>query len=86
MPFSRTQENEADVIGQELMAKAGFDPKQSVALWEKMANKAQGQQPAEFMSTHPSDVTRIQNLSQQLPKAMSLFQQAQASGRQPHCN
>lgn len=86
MPFSRTQENEADVIGQELMAKAGFDPRQSVALWEKMANTAKGQQPAEFMSTHPSDATRIQNLSQQLPKAMSLFQQAQASGRQPHCN
>lgn len=86
MPFSRTQESEADIIGEELMAKAGFNPQQSIKLWEKMAQASQGQQPAEFMSTHPAHATRIQQLEQHLPKAMSLFQQAQAAGRQPQCN
>ncbi|MDD5273981.1 MAG: M48 family metallopeptidase [Methylovulum sp.] len=86
MPFSRTQESEADVIGQELMAKAGFDPRQSVILWQKMGQASQGKEPAEFMSTHPAHATRIQDLEQHMPQAMSLFQQAQASGRQPHCN
>ncbi|MDD2725131.1 MAG: M48 family metallopeptidase [Methylovulum sp.] len=86
MPFSRTQESEADIIGQDLMAKAGFDPRQSIILWQKMAQASQGQGPAEFMSTHPSDATRIQNLEQHMPQAMAQFQQAQATGRQPHCN
>ena len=86
MPFSRTQESEADTIGQELMARAGFDPRQSVTLWQKMAQSSQSQEPAEFTSTHPSHATRIQELEQHLPKAMALFQQAQATGKRPHCN
>jgi len=86
MPFSRTQESEADVIGQELMSKAGFDPRQSIVLWQKMEQASQGQQPVEFMSTHPSHATRIQELEQRMPQAMALFQQAQAAGRRPHCN
>jgi predicted Zn-dependent protease len=85
MPFSRTQESEADLIGEDLMAKAGFDPEQSIALWQKMERASQGQQPAEFMSTHPAHATRIQELEQHMPKALSLFRQAQAAGRQPHC-
>ncbi|MDP2902919.1 MAG: M48 family metalloprotease [Methylovulum sp.] len=86
MPFSRTQESEADMIGQDLMSKAGFDPRQSIALWQKMGRASQGQQPVEFMSTHPAHATRIQELEQHMPKAMALFQQAHAAGRQPHCN
>lgn len=86
MPFSRTQESEADRIGQDLMSKAGFDPRQSITLWQKMAQASQGQQPAEFMSTHPSDATRIQALQQHMPQALALFKQAQAAGRQPRCN
>jgi predicted Zn-dependent protease len=85
MPYSRTQESEADRIGQELMAKAGFDPRQSIALWQKMDRAGQGQQPVEFMSTHPAHATRIQDLQQNMPQAMSVFQQAQAAGRRPHC-
>ncbi|MFZ2171043.1 MAG: M48 family metallopeptidase [Methylococcaceae bacterium] len=86
MPYSRVQESEADMIGVDLMAKAGFDPRQSVNLWLKMEQASQGQQPIEFMSTHPSHATRIQSLEQHMPQAMGLFQQAQAMGKQPHCS
>lgn len=86
MPYSRTHESEADIIGVDLMAKAGFDPRQSIALWQKMDQVVQGQQPIEFMSTHPSHSTRIQELNQHMPAAMGLFQQAQAMGKQPRCN
>jgi predicted Zn-dependent protease len=84
-PYSREHESEADIIGMDLMAKAGFDPNQSITLWQKMDQAMQGQQPVEFMSTHPSHATRIQQLQQHLPQAMALFQQAQATGKQPHC-
>ncbi len=86
MPYSRTHESEADTIGVDLMAKAGFDPQQSIGLWQKMDRASQGQQPIEFMSTHPSHATRIQDLEKRMPQAMGLFQQAQAAGKQPHCN
>lgn len=86
MPYSRTQESEADVIGQKLMASAGFDPRQSVMLWQKMAQASKGQKPIEFMSTHPSDVTRIQDLQQGMPQAMAVYQQAQAAGYHPQCH
>ena len=85
MPYSRVQESEADIIGVDLMAKAGFDPRQSITLWQKMEQASQGQQPIEFMSTHPAHATRIQNLEQHMPQAMGLFQQAQATGKQPRC-
>ncbi|MDD5271861.1 MAG: M48 family metallopeptidase [Methylovulum sp.] len=85
LPFSRTHESEADIIGQELMAKSGFDPRQSIALWKKMSQANQGQAPIELMSTHPADSTRIQDLEQHLPQALALFEQARAAGKQPHC-
>jgi predicted Zn-dependent protease len=84
-PYGRTQESEADIIGVDLMAKAGFDPQQSISLWQKMEQATQGKSPVEFMSTHPSHATRIQNLQQHMPQAMGLFQQAQSMGKQPHC-
>jgi len=86
MPFSRTQESEADMIGVDLMAKAGFDPRQSINLWQLMDQATKGRQPIEFMSTHPSDATRIQQLQQHMPQSMALFQQAQGMGKRPHCN
>ncbi len=86
MPYSRAHESEADIIGVDLMAKAGFDPRQSIGLWQKMEQASQGRQPLEFMSTHPSHATRIQDLEQHMPQAMALFQQAQAIGKRPHCN
>ncbi len=62
MPYGRSQESEADVVGLELMAKSGFDPKQSIELWKNMAKASSGQQPPELLSTHPSHRTRIQDL------------------------
>jgi predicted Zn-dependent protease len=84
-PYGRTQESEADMIGVDLMAKAGFDPRFSISLWQKMEQATQGKQPIEFMSTHPSHATRIQDLEQHMPQAMALYQQAQSTGKQPHC-
>lgn len=80
LPYSRKHESEADSIGLELMAKAGFDPLQSVALWENMAKFAQGSAPPEFMSTHPSSNTRIRLLTEAMPKAQSLYQPSRNPG------
>ncbi|MBD9354703.1 M48 family metallopeptidase [Methylomonas albis] len=85
LPFSRVHETEADTIGLDLMAKAGFDPRQSVNLWLKMDKASQGGQPIEFMSTHPSHGSRIDNLNQNMSKAVQLQQQAWGAGRQPRC-
>ncbi len=82
-PFSRTQESEADNIGLMLMAKAGFDPKEAVALWTKMG--ARGDSGPEFLSTHPSPDTRVKGLEALQAQAAPRFQQARAAGRNPDC-
>jgi predicted Zn-dependent protease len=84
LPFSRTQESEADALGLDLMAKSGFDPRESVALWKNMS-AAGGGQPPEFLSTHPSHGTRIGNLERRIPAAMKLREQARARGKRPDC-
>ena len=85
MPFSRLHESEADRIGLDLMAKAGFDPAESVVLWQKMSQASQGPRPVEFLSTHPSHGTRIQDLQARLPAARQIQQQANAAGKVPRC-
>jgi len=85
MPFSRLHESEADRIGLDLMAKAGFDPAESVVLWQKMSQASQGPRPVEFLSTHPSHDTRIQDLQARLPAARQIQQQANAAGKIPRC-
>lgn len=85
LPFSRTHESEADIIGLDLMAKAGFDPRQSINLWQKMDQASKGKNPTEFMSTHPSHDTRIEELSKHVPVAMQYYQQAQSIGKRPRC-
>jgi predicted Zn-dependent protease len=84
LPFGRTQESEADSLGLDLMARAGFDPRESVALWQNM-EKAGGGQPPEFLSTHPSHGTRIQNLESRIPAASELSSAARARGLRPSC-
>ncbi|MFP5383226.1 MAG: M48 family metallopeptidase [Gammaproteobacteria bacterium] len=84
LPYGRQQELEADRIGLELMARAGFNPQQAVALWENMA-RAGGQQPPQFLSTHPSNQTRIRDLQSAMPPALALLQQARTAGKTPRC-
>lgn len=84
LPFGRAQESESDLLGADLMARAGFNPKESITLWQNMANQSKGQ-PPEFMSTHPSHSTRISDLNSHMPKAMKLYEKAQANGRKPNC-
>ncbi len=84
LPFSRVQESEADRIGLAMMARAGFNPQQSVSLWENMAEIG-GQGPPQFMSTHPSHSTRIADLRKGMPEVLPLYETARASGKQPRC-
>ena len=75
LPYSRHHEIEADQVGLELMAKAGFDPRESVTLWENM-NQIGGQQ-LEFLSTHPSDENRIKDLRSRMMHALRIYEQAE---------
>ncbi len=85
LPFSRNQESEADVIGLEYMARAGFDPRQAVPLWQNMEEASGGKAPAEFMSTHPSSKKRIEDLISEWSSALPLYNEALEQGRQPDC-
>ena len=85
LPFGRAHESEADVVGIALMARAGFDPRASVALWRNMNRVSNGQSPPEFLSTHPSHSTRIRRLEEQMAHATMLYNHARATGRRPTC-
>ena len=84
LPYSRVQESEADILGLDLMAKAGFDPRESVKLWVNMGT-AGGGQPPEFLSTHPSDRTRISGLKAHMAVALNLQNKAKQQGKRPAC-
>ena len=86
LPFGRGDETEADVLGMNLMARAGFDPAQAIALWQNMAKASGGNAPPEFASTHPSNETRIADLQKNLPKNQPIYQQARAAGKKPNCS
>ena len=77
LPFSRKHESEADYIGILLAADAGYDPRESVSLWERMGQLSQGGGPSEFLSTHPSHETRIDQLKEWMPEAMRIYQSRQ---------
>ena len=80
MPYSRSHESEADIVGQDLMAKSGFKPQASIKLWQNMASLSK-ESPPEFMSTHPSNKTRIKQLTAHLPKSKAFYKRSNT----PNC-
>lgn len=84
LPFSRAHESEADAMGKTLMARAGFDPRESVTLWQNMGRAGNGGTP-EFLSTHPSHDTRIRDLQEGMDAAVALYEESRAAGRVPQC-
>jgi predicted Zn-dependent protease len=83
LPFSRSQESEADHIGLVHVARAGYQPRQAVAFWKRMRRTSRGKEPPEFLSDHPSDSHRIQRIETWLPEAERAFTPARADGRGP---
>ncbi|MBW1980556.1 MAG: M48 family metallopeptidase [Deltaproteobacteria bacterium] len=73
LPYSRLQEEEADHLGLILMAMAGYDPREAVPFWRRMAAEKKGKAPPEFLSTHPSDETRIRKIEELIPEAMKYY-------------
>jgi predicted Zn-dependent protease len=73
LPFSREQESEADVIGLQYMARAGYNPRAAVQVWQNFAAASSGEPPA-FLSTHPSHGDRIARLQEQMPEAMTIYE------------
>jgi predicted Zn-dependent protease len=73
LPNSRQNESEADAIGLELAARAGFKPEAAISVWQKMNKATQGKGPPEFLSTHPSGETRIEQLSELMPAVEPLY-------------
>ena len=78
--FSRNDESEADRIGLELTARAGYDPRAGVTLWQKMINANQGGQPPEFLSSHPAEASRVEQIRALLPTVIPLYDAAQRRG------
>ncbi len=79
LEFGREDESEADLVGMELAARAGFDPRSGVTLWQKMGAANKGA-PPQWLSTHPSGTTRIADIQKNLPKVMPLFEKARRGG------
>jgi predicted Zn-dependent protease len=75
LPFSRTQESEADHLGLIYMAKAGYDPHAALAFWQRMAQAQKGNAPPEILSDHPADDKRIEQIKEWMPEAMKDYRQ-----------
>ena len=76
LPFSRTQESEADHIGLVYMARAGYNPREAVAFWKRMVRASKGKEPPEFASDHPSDKHRVERIKEWLPEAEHAYKPA----------
>jgi predicted Zn-dependent protease len=81
LPYSRKHETEADIVGLKYLAKAGYDPKESVGLWERMA-KTGGKVP-EIISTHPDPARRARDLEAEIPKVMALYDKSEKQPSKP---
>lgn len=75
LPYSRSHETDADVLGLDIAARAGYDPRGAVSVWKKMAAAA-GNQPPQFLSTHPGHATRIRDIEANLPRVLPLYEAA----------
>jgi predicted Zn-dependent protease len=86
LPFARDQERESDLIGQQIMAKAGFDPREASVLWRNMiaATHREGR-PPRLLSTHPDPEARAATLEQRAPSLLASFESARATGKRPQC-
>lgn len=73
LPYSRLQESEADRLGLIFMAIAGYNPNAAIAFWQRMAEASKGQKPPEFLSTHPEDEKRIEDIKKHIPEAMGYY-------------
>ena len=78
--FSRGDEAEADRMGLELTARAGYDPRAGITLWQKMIAASQGGRPPEFLSSHPAEASRVQQIQSLLPAVMPLYEAARRRG------
>ena len=85
LPFSRKHESEADVFGQRLMAQAGFDPAQAVALWQNMSKQSSASRPLPWLSTHPDPSQRIARLQAQVATLATVSARAREQGLRPNC-
>ena len=77
LEFGREDESEADLVGMELAARAGYDPRAGVTLWQKMGAAQKGA-PPQWLSTHPSGKSRIADIEANLPKVLPLYERARA--------
>jgi predicted Zn-dependent protease len=76
LPFSRSQESEADHIGLVYMARAGYKPREALAFWKRMLRASKGKEPPEFASDHPSDKHRVERIKEWLPEAERAYEAA----------
>jgi predicted Zn-dependent protease len=79
LPYARSQETDADLVGLELAARAGYDPRAAVSVWQKMSKFSQSAgkgQPPQFLSTHPAHDTRIKQIEANLPRVLPLYERA----------
>jgi predicted Zn-dependent protease len=85
LPFERSQESQADLVGLQYMAKAGFDPRGAIYLWKNMASANKGNQPPEFLSSHPTDGARLDAIVKAMTPALTEYNKAQEAGKHPNC-
>jgi predicted Zn-dependent protease len=85
LPFERSQESQADLVGLQYMAKAGFDPRGAIYLWKNMASANKGNQPPEFLSSHPTDGARLDAIVKAITPALTEYNKAQEAGKRPNC-
>jgi predicted Zn-dependent protease len=85
LPFERSQEAAADLQGLTYMAKAGFDPRGAIYLWKNMAAATKGNQPPEFLSSHPTDQARTDAIVKAMAPALAEYNKAQEAGKHPNC-